>query len=274
MRKRERENPCGICGHYHKYEEGEVCGVCGHRPPAASPVGARQQDSAFPSEILKEFLFLGSYDNASRSELLKTIGVSHILNTVPLCQNLYRNSFTYHCLQEDKTLQFDDANQFLEQCEREKARVLVHCMSGKSRSAAFVIAFLMKSRGWRLAQSFQWVKERRPQVQLSDAAQQQLIEYENKLFGSNDGSIPAQPFAPVDSLPSLGFGFPKPPGDIQAPTFNQQAPASIFERVTPNSFPSNFIFGAERTSDAKLPDSNNFGVVNSSTGSDSMMDSS
>jgi len=133
MRKRERENPCGICGHYHKYEEGEVCGVCGHRPPAASPVGARQQDSAFPSEILKEFLFLGSYDNASRSELLKTIGVSHILNTVPLCQNLYRNSFTYHCLQEDKTLQFDDANQFLEQCEREKARVLVHCMSGKNQ---------------------------------------------------------------------------------------------------------------------------------------------
>ncbi|CAD6339481.1 unnamed protein product [Miscanthus lutarioriparius] len=273
MRKRERENPCGICGHYHKYEEGEVCGVCGHRPPAASPAGARQQDSAFPSEILKEFLFLGSYDNASRSELLKTIGVSHILNTVPLCQNLYRNSFTYHCLQEDKTLQFDDANQFLEQCEREKARVLVHCMSGKSRSAAFVIAFLMKSRGWRLAQSFQWVKERRPQVQLSDAAQQQLIDYEMKIFGSNNVSIPAQPFPPVDSYPSLGFGFPKPAGDIQVPTFNQQAPASVFERVTPNSFPSNFTFGAERTNEAKLPDSNNFGVINSS-GSDSMMDSS
>src|SRR5438128_797155 len=78
MRKRERENPCGICGHYHKYEEGEVCGVCGHRPPAAT--GARHQDSPFPSKVLKEFLFLGSYDNASRSELLKTIGVSHILN--------------------------------------------------------------------------------------------------------------------------------------------------------------------------------------------------
>ncbi|PUZ61166.1 hypothetical protein GQ55_4G251800 [Panicum hallii var. hallii] len=272
MRKRERENPCGICGHYHKYEEGEVCGVCGHRPPAAPAAGARQQDSAFPSEILKEFLFLGSYDNASRSELLKTIGVSHILNTVPLCQNLYRNSFTYHCLQEDKTLQFDDAIQFLEQCEREKARVLVHCMSGKSRSAAFVIAFLMKSRGWRLAQSFQWVKERRPQVQLSDGAQQQLIEYETKLFGSNVG-MPAPAFAPADSFPSLGFGFPKPAGEIQVPTFNQQAPASIFERVSPNNFPSNFTFGAERTNEGKLPDSNSFSVINSS-GGDSMMDSS
>ncbi|XP_062233011.1 protein-tyrosine-phosphatase IBR5-like [Phragmites australis] len=272
MRKRERENPCGICGHYHKYEEGEVCGVCGHRPPVAAAAGPRQQGSAFPSEILKEFLFLGSYDNASRSELLKTIGVSHILNTVPLCQNLYRNSFTYHCLQDDKTLQFDDAIQFLEQCEREKARVLVHCMSGKSRSAAFVIAFLMKSRGWRLVQCFQWVKERRPQVQLSDAAQQQLMEYEKKLFGSN-ASMPIQSFAPTDSFPSVGFGFPKLAGDVQVPTFNQQSPASIFERVSPNNIPSNFTFGAERTNEVKLPDSNNFDVINSS-GSDSMMDSS
>ncbi|KAK8462990.1 hypothetical protein SEVIR_1G304566v4 [Setaria viridis] len=32
MRKRDRENTCGVCGPHHKYdEEGEVCGVCGHR---------------------------------------------------------------------------------------------------------------------------------------------------------------------------------------------------------------------------------------------------
>ena len=24
---RERENPCGVCGHYQKYEEGEVCSI-------------------------------------------------------------------------------------------------------------------------------------------------------------------------------------------------------------------------------------------------------
>jgi hypothetical protein len=35
------------------------------------------------------------------------------LQTVPACQNLYKNSFTYHCLQDDKILQFDDAIQFL-----------------------------------------------------------------------------------------------------------------------------------------------------------------
>lgn len=80
MRKRERENPCGVCGHYHKYEAGEVCGVCGHRMPVVSDTNLPFQVSAFPSEILQEFLYLGSYDNASRSELLKTQGISRVLN--------------------------------------------------------------------------------------------------------------------------------------------------------------------------------------------------
>ena len=81
MRKRERENPCGVCGHFHNHEEGEVCGICGHRPvisaerTVSQPIG-----SAFPSEILKDFLFLGSYDNACRGELLRTQGISRVLN--------------------------------------------------------------------------------------------------------------------------------------------------------------------------------------------------
>lgn len=79
MRKRERENPCGVCGHYHKYEEGEVCSICGHRIPVGSEKTSIQV-SAFPSVVLPEFLYLGSYDNASRSELLKTQGISRILN--------------------------------------------------------------------------------------------------------------------------------------------------------------------------------------------------
>lgn len=79
MRKRERENPCGVCGHYHKYEEGEVCGVCGHRMPDLSDKTSIPV-SAFPSAIVPEFLYLGSYDNASRSELLKTQGISRVLN--------------------------------------------------------------------------------------------------------------------------------------------------------------------------------------------------
>ncbi|CAH2052397.1 unnamed protein product [Thlaspi arvense] len=243
MRKRERENPCSLCGHYHKYEEGEVCGICGHRMPDPSHVVAPQVHvSAFPSEILPEFLYLGSYDNASRSELLKTQGISRVLNTVPMCQNLYRNSFTYHCLSDEKVLQFDDAIQFLDQCEKDKARVLVHCMSGKSRSPAVVIAYLMKRRGWRLAESHQWVKQRRPTTEIF---YQQLEEFEQTIFGSREGMMSAMN---INDAPTFGFGFPKVNiNQPQVPVFNNAPTSSIFSSPASSVPPQEFTFGAAPT---------------------------
>ncbi|CAI9090128.1 OLC1v1024823C1 [Oldenlandia corymbosa var. corymbosa] len=249
MRKRERENPCGVCGHYHKYEEGEVCGVCGHRMPAGGEKSSSSQLSAFPSEILPEFLYLGSYDNASRAELLKTQGISRVLNTVPACQNLYKNSFTYHCLPEEEKLPFEDAIRFLEQCERENARVLVHCMSGKNRSPAIVIAYLMKSKGWRFAQSYQWVKERRPSVDLTEAVYQQLMEFEMKTFESVENiGQPTPGFAP-GSVPSFSFGFPKPNDPVPVPAFSNTGAPSVFASPALSVPPQDFIFGAGQTSE-------------------------
>ncbi|KAK7276483.1 hypothetical protein RIF29_17623 [Crotalaria pallida] len=244
MRKRERENPCAVCGHYHKYEEGEVCSICGHRLTVGSEK-TTVQVSAFPSVILPEFLYLGSYDNASRSELLKTQGITRILNTVPSCQNLYKNSFTYHCLPDDKALPFDEGIQFLEQCEKDKARVLVHCMSGKNRSPAIVIAYLMKAKGWRLAQSYQWVKERRPSVELTEGVYQQLQELEHKIFGSNDGGGSVLPgFPPANSI---SFGFPKINDSPPLPAFSIAGSTSIFARPPQDIAPTAFTFGAGQT---------------------------
>ncbi|KAL6553591.1 Protein-tyrosine-phosphatase ibr5 [Orobanche gracilis] len=161
--------------------------------------------------------------------------------TVPACQNLYKNSFTYHCLQDDQTLPFDDANQFLEQCELYKSRVLVHCMSGKSRSPAIVIAYLMKSKGWRFAQSYQWVKERRPSVEINQEIHQQLEEYEQKIFGTADDNNIA-----ISSLPSLSFGFSRPNDPpLQVPVFDSSGGVSIFSGAAFDIPPEEFTFGAE-----------------------------
>jgi hypothetical protein len=78
MKRKERENPCFVCGHYHNFEGGEVCGVCGHGPAAC--VDTPPPSGAFPTEVLPNFLFLGSYDHASRAELLKAMGIKRILN--------------------------------------------------------------------------------------------------------------------------------------------------------------------------------------------------
>ncbi|XVE78377.1 hypothetical protein DITRI_Ditri13aG0140000 [Diplodiscus trichospermus] len=252
MRKRGRENPCGACGHYHRYEEGEVCGICGHNPSVSSEKTSLQVN-VLPSVILPDFLYLGSYDNASRSELLKSQGISRILNTFPACPNLYKHSFTYHCLQDDKVLQFDDANQFLDQCERDKARVLVHCMSGKNRSAAIVIAYLMKSRRWRLPQSCQWVKERRSYVELSEAFYQQLQEYEQKLFGSPHSINLALPNFRDTAAPSINFGSSNTNDPVPLPhplpAFHDHGATTIFDGAS-SEFqvpPHEFRFGAGQT---------------------------
>ncbi|XP_002989990.2 protein-tyrosine-phosphatase IBR5 [Selaginella moellendorffii] len=192
MRKRERENPCFICNHYHKFEDGEPCGVCGHRRTAGEEKCSQQ--SAFSAEILP-FLFLGSYDNASRAELLKAQGITHILNTVARCQNLYKNSFTYHCIQEER-LPLEECLDFIEKSRQNNAKVLVHCMSGQSRSPAVVIAYLMRHKGWRLSQSYEWVKERSPSVKLNPEVEQQLQQLEKEIFGNSFTSQPGgQAFA-------------------------------------------------------------------------------
>lgn len=242
MRKRERENPCAICGHYHKFEEGEACGVCGHRMQGANEKSP-QMPSAFPTEVLPAFLYLGSYDNASRAELLKAQGIARILNTVPACQNLYKNSFHYHCLKEEQTLPFNEAVEFIEQCNKDKVRVLVHCMSGKNRSPAIVIAYLMRYKKWRLPESYQWVKDRRPSINLNSAVLKQLQDYEKEVFGENASTTPI--FTTQNGL-AFGFGFenntevaPSPP------TFFQPIANPIFDLGAANSQnPASFVFGS------------------------------
>ncbi|KAL9316172.1 hypothetical protein ACSQ67_017173 [Phaseolus vulgaris] len=133
---------------------------------------------------------------------------------------------------------------FAESCEKDKERVLVHCMSGKSRSPAIVIAYLMKSKGWRLAQSYQWVKERRLSVELTQGVYQQLQEYEQKIYGPMDSGSSLLPNFSPTVLPSISFGFPKIHDPAQPPSFSTAGTPSIFARPTLEVSPTEFTFGA------------------------------
>jgi hypothetical protein len=45
-----------------------------------APHEKKQQETVIPTNVIPGFLYLGSYDTASRSELLKAMGITHILN--------------------------------------------------------------------------------------------------------------------------------------------------------------------------------------------------
>lgn len=59
-------------------ENGEPCTVCGH---VMSQAERKQlEPSVLPTAVIPGSLYLGSYDTASRSELLRAMGITHILN--------------------------------------------------------------------------------------------------------------------------------------------------------------------------------------------------
>lgn len=44
------------------------------------PPGQGPHESCMPATVISGFLYVGSYDTASRQDLLKSLGISHILN--------------------------------------------------------------------------------------------------------------------------------------------------------------------------------------------------
>jgi atypical dual specificity phosphatase len=67
----------------------------------------------------------------------------------------------------------------------QKAAVLVNCFAGVSRSASFVIAYLMKYYDMDLRSAFLYVRNRRNQICPNKQFMTYLHEYEFKLFGVN-----------------------------------------------------------------------------------------
>ncbi|WZZ43405.1 hypothetical protein YC2023_039664 [Brassica napus] len=209
MRKRERENPCSLCGHFHKYEEGEVCGICGHRMPDPSDVPAPHVHvSAFPSEILPEFLFLGSYDNASRSELLKTQGISRILNT-----NVRRT------------------------------RHVFLCTACQGKAGEYHLSFSYTPTGGDSLRVISGLSNEDPQLTYLQAKfYQQLEAFEQAVFGSREGMMSAMS---LNDPPTFGFGFPKVNNvQAQVPVFNSAPASSIFSSPASSIPPQGFTFGA------------------------------
>lgn len=82
-------------------------------------------------------------------------------------------------------------------------------MTGVSRGPAIVIGYLMRLRGWRLAEAFKWVKDKRPAVNLSATDAQRLVDLERRLTGG------------ACSVP-FGFAALSVPGAFPSPQQQQQ----------------------------------------------------
>ena len=171
------------------------------------------------SQILS-YLYLGGKNDAKDKDKLSKMKIKYILNCTPQrtddpesgCPNFYQKEklFTYKRIAifdnigEDVLSHMTTAFNFIEE-GKHYGNVLVHCHKGISRSATFVIGYLMRKNEFTLEEALAHVQSCRPIVQPNSSFMEQLTKYKphsqqevhERDAKTNDTSL-------VDIGPSMG----------------------------------------------------------------------
>jgi len=137
------------------------------------------------SEIIPKQLFLGNVLNVNRLSWLNQKNIQTIVcvankedvtirEEIRSCKTVHQFELVDNLTQE---LDFDSVIALIEDALKQGA-VLVNCAVGLSRSPAFVIAYLMKTKKMSLNMAYQTVKRARPKINPNGSFMRQLQEYE------------------------------------------------------------------------------------------------
>ncbi|KAH7462041.1 hypothetical protein PRIC1_005884 [Phytophthora ramorum] len=141
--------------------------------------------------VILDHVLLGSRENAEDSRLLYFLGITHICNCAKQVGNSFEGEFIYlklnlHDSQDEELIpHFQTVTKFLNRVERLRGRVLIHCISGASRSPALLVAYLMIDKKIPLLDAYNMVRRKRQVVQPNQAFRLQLAKYELMLFGAS-----------------------------------------------------------------------------------------
>ncbi|HMP30225.1 MAG TPA: dual specificity protein phosphatase [Saprospiraceae bacterium] len=124
--------------------------------------------SPMPIDKVDDHIYIGNFIGAGEIEILKTYGITHIINTAQELPNFHPTSFEYINLGLlDDPEKKEDLTKILEPTYRyilnaitanKNAKILVHCHAGKSRSATIVIYYLMRRNLINYSQALQHLK--------------------------------------------------------------------------------------------------------------------
>lgn len=154
----------------------------------------REDFDAGPSSYdeIEPNLFLGNLTAATDIDWLKQTGISHILtiDSCPLPRKIQdalpnvKLKFIQitDMPREDLLTHFEDSNRFIYSALNNDNKILVHCYFGVSRSAAIVIAFVMKKYNLSFEKAYQVVKAKRRFVGPNPGFLAQLKLYEDMNF--------------------------------------------------------------------------------------------
>lgn len=172
--------------------------------------------SIYGSKDLGE-IFIGDAKSATDLELIRALNITHILNAaegdVPTGSKYYNNpgfmarwaikrnlktsfqipnNIQYLGIRlvdwpnENISLYFDQAADFIHHCMTHKGKIIVHCFAGISRSATFVIAYLIKYCGYGVDEAINFLRQKRAQINPNSGFISQLTSFHHRLHSTNN----------------------------------------------------------------------------------------
>ncbi|KAE8664437.1 Protein-tyrosine-phosphatase MKP1 [Hibiscus syriacus] len=181
----------------------------------------RDKIAFFDKECSKvaEHIYLGGDAVAKDREILKTNGITHVLNCVGfVCPEYFKADFVYRTLwlqdspSEDITSILYDVFDYFEDVKELGGRIFVHCCQGVSRSTSLVIAYLMWREGQSFDDAFQYVKAARGIADPNMGFACQLLQCQKRVhaFPLSPSSIlrmyriaPHSPYDPLHLVPKM-----------------------------------------------------------------------
>lgn len=115
---------------------------------------------------INEYLYIGSYFDAKKLNLLSSLNITHIVNLSQL-DNCFPNNFNYLKIDidddndENISQYFNKVSKFIHNAVLSGGKIFVHCIVGKSRSPCLVAAYLCKKRKMKLIDALSLIKNNR-----------------------------------------------------------------------------------------------------------------
>ncbi|CAG9328227.1 unnamed protein product [Blepharisma stoltei] len=132
-------------------------------------------------------ILIGNYDAASNIVLLQHHQITHILIVGEGLAQRFPNQYTYkqiniYDLASCNIHQyFEECSEFIQNCVKQKGKILIHCDTGISRAPTILIAYLMKTKNIGFTQALELLKKKHPEAQPNNGFVSQLVQYQNTL---------------------------------------------------------------------------------------------
>ena len=178
---------CVECG--SKLEDEElnryVCKSCYDKLIMLEKETIRKLITFEPPDHIIDSIYIGGERSAIDLAYLEGNGFSNIVITAFLCEKPFIDKgISYHVIDiddhpsEDIKGYFKQIYQYIKNC---KGNVLVHCVSGISRSVSFVIAYLMLDKGWDYDKCLGYIRSKRSCAHPNSGFQKQLRVFKEEL---------------------------------------------------------------------------------------------